>query len=184
MKWGVRRYQNKDGTHTPLGRQRDRLRNVKRHKYDTYDSKDQVFISGKVKYDKPLDTELKREIDAIMKSNAHVLIGDAPGADTRVQDYLASKHYLNVTVYTTDKTARNNVGGWTVKKIARNGAKDEREWRAQKDIAMTKKANRGLAISSEDDRPDSATSKNVQRLRDDGSNVNFYDYKTGKWSLK
>ena len=29
MKWGVRRYQNKDGTHTQLGRQRDRIRNTK-----------------------------------------------------------------------------------------------------------------------------------------------------------
>lgn len=29
MKWGVRRYQDKDGHHTDLGRKRDRIRNTK-----------------------------------------------------------------------------------------------------------------------------------------------------------
>lgn len=33
QRWGVRRYQNKDGTHTPLGRKRDRERKARSSKY-------------------------------------------------------------------------------------------------------------------------------------------------------
>ena len=39
MKWGVRRYQNPDGTHTELGRRRDRARDRKRYSKD-----DSVFV--------------------------------------------------------------------------------------------------------------------------------------------
>ena len=176
QKWGVRRYQNPDGTHTPLGRARDRARGRKR-----YSSNDRVFVSGKVSYNEELDENLKTEIDKIIAANAQVLIGDAPGADTRVQEYLAEKGYLNVTVYTTDETVRNNVGNWGVKQIDGSGYSDERSIRAQKDIAMTNESTRGLAIMPEDDRPDSAMSRNVERLNDSGLTVRKYDYKQRKW---
>ena len=91
QKWGVRRYQNPDGTHTPLGRARDRARGRKR-----YSSNDRVFVSGKVSYDRPLDKSIKDEVDEIIRANSQILIGDAPGADTRVQEYLAKKGYKNV----------------------------------------------------------------------------------------
>lgn len=176
QKWGVRRYQNPDGTHTPLGRARDRARGRKR-----YSSNDRVFISGKVSYDKPLDENLKAEVDKIIASNAQILIGDAPGADTRIQEYLAEKGYLNVTVFTTDDKVRNNVGDWAVRQIDGSDYEDERSIRRQKDIAMTRESTRGLAIIPEDDRPDSATSLNVERLKDSGLTVRKYDYKQKKW---
>ena len=176
QKWGVRRYQNPDGTHTPLGRARDRARGRKR-----YSSDDRVFISGKVSYDKPLDDKLKEEVDKIIRANAHILIGDAPGADTRVQEYLAEKGYLNVTVFTTDEKVRNNVGNWAVRTISDGGNTEERLIRRQKDIAMTEESTRGLAIMPEDDRPDSAMSLNVERLLDSGLRVRKYDYTQGKF---
>ena len=176
QKWGVRRYQNPDGTHTPLGRARDRARDRKR-----YSSDDRVFISGKVSYDEELDDALKSEVDKIIAANSHVLIGDAPGADTRVQEYLAEKGYLNVTVYTTDEHVRNNVGNWAVKTIDGSGYDTEKLIRQQKDIAMTQESTRGLAIMPEDDRPDSAMSLNVARLKDEGLRVRKYDYKQRKW---
>ena len=176
QKWGVRRYQNPDGTHTPLGRARDRARDRKR-----YSSDDSVFVSGKVSYDKPLNRDMRAEVDKIIKANSQILIGDAPGADTRVQEYLAKKGYSNVVVYTTDPQVRNNVGGWEVRTISGNGETEERLIRRQKDIAMTEASTRGLAIMPEDDRPDSAMSLNVNRLRDSGLRVRIYDYKRHRW---
>lgn len=176
QKWGVRRYQNPDGTHTPLGRARDRARDRKRYSRD-----DSVFVSGKVSYDEPLNKDMKEEIDKIIKAGSKVLIGDAPGADTRVQEYLASRDYKNVVVYTTDLQVRNNVGGWIVRTIGANGETEERLIRRQKDIAMTEQSTRGLAIMPQDDRPDSAMSLNVNRLKDSGLRVRIYDYKQRKW---
>ena len=172
QKWGVRRYQNRDGSRTKVGQARLRK---------SYSPKDSVFISGKVKYDRPLDEPLKKEVDKIIKSGSKILIGDAPGADTRVQDYLASKGYSNVVVYTTDKKVRNNVGNWKVQRIGSNGHTDEKSIRQQKDIAMTRASTRGLAIMPIDDRPDSAMSLNVQRMNDQGTPVLTYDYERGVW---
>ena len=116
-----------------------------------------------------------------MKANAKIIVGDAPGADTRVQDYLADKKYRNVEVYTTDEKVRNNVGNWEVKKISSDGYSDEREVRRQKDIAMTNAATRGFAISSDDDRPDSATSLNIQRMKEQGKQIDLYDFKKERY---
>lgn len=172
QKWGVRRYQNPDGTLTEAGKKRYRR---------GYSKSDRVFISGKVKFDEPIPDSVKKELNALMKSRAQVLIGDAPGADTRVQDYLAEMGYDNVIVYTTDSDARNNVGGWTVKKISGNGYADEREVRRQKDIAMTNASNRAFTISSVDDRPDSATSLNISRMNEQKKPVYMWDYKQKKF---
>lgn len=176
QKWGIRRFENADGTLTEEGK--------KRYSTGKYKESDTVFVSGKVKFDSPISGRVKDEIDKMVKANSNILIGDAPGADTRVQEYLNSVGYKNVTVFTTDKEARNNVGGWTVNKIDASKYSDEREARRQKDIAMTVASNKGLAISSKDDRPDSATSLNVQRMLDQGSKMTVYDYKTGKFINK
>lgn len=172
QKWGVRRYQNSDGSRTNVGKSRLRK---------NYSPNDSVFISGKVSYDKPLSNSLKSEIDKIIKARSRILIGDAPGADTRVQDYLASKKYSNVTVYTTDKKVRNNIGNWNVERISGNGFSDERSIRRQKDIAMTRAATRGLAIMPADDRPGSAMSLNVQRMNEYGIPVLTYDFNEDIW---
>lgn len=174
MKWGIRRYQNSDGSLTPEGKVRYRRQRA-------YSSDDKVFVSGKVSYDEPISQAIQKEIDSIIKANSQVLIGDAPGADTRVQEYLASKNYRNVVVFTTDPQVRNNVGNWKVRTISGNGETEERLIRRQKDIAMTEQSTRGLAIMPEDDRPDSAMSLNVARLKDSGLDVRIYDYKQKRW---
>lgn len=173
QKWGIRRYQNEDGSLTEEGLRR----------YSNYSSKDSVFISGKVSYNKPVDSHIRKEIDKIINSKSKILIGDAPGADTRVQEYLAKKGYNNVTVYSTDKQVRNNIGNWKVKYI-RGLGKNEREIRRQKDIAMTNESTRGFAIMPEDDRPDSAMSLNVNRLYEQNKPTKIFDYETNRWTFK
>lgn len=142
-----------------------------------YKSSDVIFASGKVKFDEPIPKMMKDELDIAIKAGSKIIIGDAPGADTRCQDYLASKKYRNVDVYTTDAVVRNNVGNWNVVRIGANGNTEERDIRAQKDIAMFKAATKAIVISSYDDRPDSATAKNIERMLGAGKDVQFYDYK-------
>lgn len=146
-----------------------------------YNKNDRVFISGKVKYDKPLNNLMRKEIDDIVKSGSKILIGDAPGADTRVQEYLSNKDYRNVIVYTTDPIVRNNVGGWKVKKINGDGYSDEASIRRQKDIVMTKESTRGYAISLESDRPDSAMSNNISRMLNSNKYIKVFDYEKNEW---
>lgn len=166
QKWGVRRYQNPDGTLTAKGKERNK-----------YSENDTVFISGKVRFDKPIPRKVRKEIDKMIKANANIIIGDAPGADKRVQDYIAKKRYQKVEVFTTDDNVRNNVGEWKVNKVDGSKYSTEKEIRRQKDIAMTNKATKGYAIRSpKDDNPNSATYLNIQRLIDKGIDVDEYDY--------
>lgn len=167
MKWGVRR------TPEQLGHARKFTNSLG----GNYKSSDTVFISGKVKFDEPISSACKDEIDRIISAKSKIIIGDAPGADTRVQEYLAQSGYKDVVVYTTDDYTRNNVGNWNVKKISGNNKTNEREIRREKDIAMTNAATKGFAISSDDDRKDSATALNIQRLIDSNKPVQFYDFK-------
>lgn len=175
---GVRLYQYPDGTWTELGKERRRIGS---NTPGVYKKSDVVFISGKVSYDRRIPKRVQNELDACMKADAKIIVGDAPGADTRVQDYLAEKKYKNVEVYTTDAKVRNNVGNWKVNKISSDGYSDEREVRRQKDIAMTNAATRGFAISSDDDRPESATSLNIQRMKEQGKQIDLYDFKKGQY---
>lgn len=170
QKWGVRRFQNPDGSLTEEGKRRYRA---------NYRNDDVVFISGKVKFDEPIPNTVKNEIDQMIRANSSIVIGDAPGADTRVQDYLQERGYHNVRVYTTDMQARNNVGDWPVNRITGTG-QTEREIRRLKDIAMTTAATRGYVITTIGDRLDSATSLNIQRLLDRGLYVRGYDYVRGQ----
>lgn len=167
QKWGVRRTPEQLGHHKVF----------KKSNGGTYNSGDVVFISGKVKFDEPIPNKVKDELNRVISAKSKIIIGDAPGADTRVQDYLSDSGYKNVTVYTTDDAVRNNVGNWNVRKISGNGKETEREVRAQKDIAMSNKSTKGIVISSDDDRIDSATSLNVKRLLNSGKSIQFYDYK-------
>lgn len=167
QKWGIRRTPEQLGHHKIF----------KKSNGGTYNSGDVVFISGKVKFDEPIPNKVKDELNRVISAKSKIIIGDAPGADTRVQDYLSDSGYKNVTVYTTDDAVRNNVGNWNVRKISGKGKETEREVRAQKDIAMSNKSTKGIVISSDDDRIDSATSLNVKRLLNSGKSIQFYDYK-------
>ncbi len=167
QKWGVRRTPEQLGHHKVF----------RPSAGGSYRSDDVIFVSGKVKFDEPVPPTVQDELARMVKAKAKIIVGDAPGADTRVQDYLSKLGYKNVEVYTTDAKVRNNVGGWKVNTISGNGYSEERDVRRQKDIAMTNASTKGFVISSDDDRSDSATSLNVQRMLDAGHDIQFWDYK-------
>ena len=161
MHWGVRKDRDTSG--------------------QQYNSGDTVFVSGKVKYDKELDEVIKKELDNVIKAESNVVVGDAPGADKLVQDYLNEKKYRNVTVYTTDINARNNSGKWKVVRISAGNLMDEKQVRELKDIEMSNLATKAIALMPENDRQDSAMSNNVARLRNNGLEPVIFDYEKKKW---
>lgn len=168
QKWGVRRYQNKDGTRTPLG---NKVRAERRRA--GYRPSDTVFISGSSKtqtkespyYRKQLPKSIKQHLDEIMKHRAHVVVGDAPGIDRQVQNYLDKHNYDRVEVYGPGEEVR-----YTANKQWKTHAIDapqyevgSSEWLAEKDKAMSKVANKGIAVVL--DHGAKATRKNVTRMR-------------------
>ena len=167
QKWGVRRYRNKDGTLTEAGKKR----------YT-------VFVSGSSKtqdpespyYRKKLPKDVRKQLKSHIKNRDNIVVGDAPGIDRQVQDYLKSKRYNNVTVYGPGKQVRYSADKkWKTNPVdAPEFEEYSKAWLAKKDIAMTRVADVGLAVVLENGGA-GATRNNVQRLLDDNNNVKVYE---------
>lgn len=167
QKWGVRRYQNSDGSLTPEGKLR-------------YNS---VFVSGSSKttdpnseyYRKELPNEVKNELDKYIKSNTNIIVGDAPGIDSQVQDYLNNKKYNKVSVYTTSDKPRHLANNkWAIHKINTYGLDpNSKEGLRMKDIAMSNASKKGFAVILENGGA-GATRNNVKRLIDQNKDVKVF----------
>jgi len=60
----------------------------------------------------------------MIEKGFQILVGDANGADTATQRYLAASSYPNVLVHCMKDHCRNNVGNWPTREVAaRRGAK-------------------------------------------------------------
>jgi hypothetical protein len=104
-----------------------------------------VFIAGSRKISR-LPAEIESRLDSIIEKGFAVVVGDADGADTAAQVYLAAKRYPKVTVYCVARSCRNNVGNWPIREIsAAPGAKGF-EFYATKDRAMAEVASHGLML--------------------------------------
>ena len=168
MKWGQRRYQNPDGSLTEEGKQRYRKT---------------VFVSGSSKtqtedspyYRKELPKEIKTELDKHIKNNDKIIVGDAPGIDRQVQDYLNEKDYDSVEVYGPGKQVRYSANEkWKTNPIdAPEYEEGSKEWLAKKDIAMSKAADEGLSVIL--DEGAKATRENVKRLMLDNKDVKVFE---------
>lgn len=167
MKWGVRNAETKA----------------------RYKREDRVFVSGSSKtqskdsgyYRKKLPRPVRKELKGAMKSGSTVLVGDAPGVDRQVQDYLHRKKYKNVEVYSPGTKARYLADNdWTNRAV--NDTEHEpgsKEWLAKKDVAMTNRATKGLAVTL--DEGAKATRNNVKRLQSQGKESSVYELsKSGK----
>lgn len=166
QKWGVR-----NGPPYPLNRKL------------AVSSKDRVFLSGSSKmqttnsgfYRKVIPKSIRDSLDDIRRNGARVLIGDAPGFDSMVQDYFAANGYRKVDIYVTGDEVRKNADadgklGWRVHHIDGGGyEKGSAEWHAEKDRAMTKDSTQSLAVVIENGA--SATRRNIQRSMQSGKPV-------------
>jgi len=104
-----------------------------------------VFISGSISINNLPKLAIEK-IDAIIKQNHAVLIGDANGVDLRIQKHLSEKHYQNIRVYFAGGRVRNNVGNWVTKQITPPSNEKGRALYTLKDKAMAHDADYGLMI--------------------------------------
>lgn len=148
-----------------------------------------VFVSGSSKtqskdseyYRRKLPKEITRELDSHISKGNKIIVGDAPGIDRQVQQYLNKKRYSNVEVYGPGKEVRYTANKkWKTNPIdAPEYEVMSKEWLAKKDIAMTKVADLGLAVVL--DEGAKATRKNVERLIEQHKDVKVYELsKEGK----
>lgn len=168
QKWGVRRFQNYDGTRIQSG--------------------NTIFVSGSSKtqnkesgyFRKKLDKPIRKELKSYMRNNDKIIVGDAPGIDRQVQDFLNKHRYQNVEVYGPGKQVRYSANkNWKTNPIDSKYPEGSSEWLAEKDRAMTWAATHGLAIVLENGGA-AATRKNVQRLIDQHKDVKVFELRSDK----
>ena len=104
-----------------------------------------IFISGSMRI-KRLDPKVKDRINNIINSDFSILLGDADGVDTSIQELLSSKGYTKVTIFCSGDNARNNIGRWEVEKIHTDYQKNTRLFFTAKDIQMAKKCDYGFMV--------------------------------------
>lgn len=143
-----------------------------------------LFISGSSKtqdkeseyYRKRLPKQITKEIDSAISKHDKIIVGDAPGIDRQVQNYLNNKKYDNVVVYGPGKEVRylaNNK--WQTNLVdAPEYEVNSKEWLAKKDEEMAKAADYGIAIVLENGGA-SATRNNVDRLIQQNKDVKVYE---------
>ena len=104
-----------------------------------------VFISGSMKI-KNLDPSVLKRINNIIEQNYTILVGDADGVDSSVQEHLKNLQYKNVFVYCTGQQPRNNIGCWEVKKVETTAQPGTRAFFTVKDIEMSIDCDYGFMI--------------------------------------
>lgn len=150
-----------------------------------------VFVSGTSKmqdetsdyYRKQLPDKVSKQLDDYISNKSTILVGDAPGVDSMVQNYLASKMYKNVEVFTSNSEPRYlSDKSWKINRINPNVKLEDfnndmeaykKAFLRAKDIAMTKAADEGLAVILENGGA-GATRNNIQRLSDMGKKIRIY----------
>lgn len=169
MKWGVR-----NGPPYPLHPEQlsPAEKKARRSVFISGSSKTQFEDSGY--YRKELPKAIQNKIDDYMKDHAHIIVGDAPGIDRQVQDYLNEKGYDAVEIYGPGKQVRYAANDkWKTNPIdAPEFEEMSPEWLRKKDIAMTNDATEGLAVVL--DNGAQATRNNVARLREQGKQAEVF----------
>lgn len=147
-----------------------------------------TFVSGSSQtqfkdspyYKKRLPRQITKELDSEIKSGNKIIVGDAPGIDRQVQDYLKKKKYKNVEVYSPGKESR-----YLADKSWKNNLIDDPkhepgspQWLAKKDKVMSKVADKGIAVIL--DEGSGATRNNIKRLQKANKEVSVYQINPSK----
>ena len=145
-------------------------------------SPDTLFVSGSSKtqfkespyYRKNLPRGVRKELKSSMKMGDKIIVGDAPGVDRQVQDFLAKKKYSNVEIYSPGTESRYKAGKDWVNHLINDTEHEpgSKEWLAKKDKAMTKAATKGLAVIL--DEGSNATRNNISRMESQGKSSKVY----------
>ena len=104
-----------------------------------------VFVSGSMKIN-CLDGRVIDRLKNIVDSNYCVIIGDANGVDSSVQEYLKTQGATSVVVYCSGEKPRNNLGSWMTKNVPTTGKPGTREFFTAKDKTMAEDCDYGLMV--------------------------------------
>lgn len=104
-----------------------------------------VFIAGSISISR-LHEKVQERIHKIVSSDFNVVVGDADGADTSIQECLYNYQAKKVTVYCTGDTPRNNVAEWPVHKVHSKAKAGSRAYFTAKDLEMARNSDYGLMI--------------------------------------
>lgn len=104
-----------------------------------------VFVAGSIAI-KTLDALFKGRLANIVDSHFHIVVGDADGADSSIQQALLDLNAGRVTVYCAGAKPRNNRGAWPVQSITSDAMPGTREFFTAKDVKMAAAADFGLMV--------------------------------------
>jgi predicted XRE-type DNA-binding protein len=104
-----------------------------------------VFIAGSISISH-LHEKVQERINKIVSSDLNVVVGDADGADTSIQQCLHDYGANKVTIYCTGDKPRNNVADWPVHRVHSNAREGSRAYFTAKDLEMARSSDYGLMI--------------------------------------
>jgi hypothetical protein len=129
-----------------------------------------VFIAGSISI-KHLNVRFLERIQNIISKNLDILLGDAPGIDSLVQQYLREQKYKKVKIYCSGLTPRNNFGNWEIIQVKSSFAKGTRAFFTAKDLKLAEDANFGLMCW---DTKSTGTLSNIYELLSKGKKTIVY----------
>ena len=104
-----------------------------------------VFIAGSISISH-LHEKVADRINKIVSSDFSVVVGDADGADTSIQECLQRYRAGKVTVYCTGDLPRNNVAEWPVHRVVSKAKAGTRAYFTAKDLEMARHSDYGLMV--------------------------------------
>lgn len=104
-----------------------------------------VFIAGSISISR-LHEKVADRINKIVSSDFNVVVGDADGADTSIQECLQRYQAGKVTVYCTGDSPRNNVAEWPVHRVVSKARAGTRAYFTAKDLEMARHSDYGLMV--------------------------------------
>ena len=130
-----------------------------------------IFISGSISI-KHLPPCVKDSVRKIISQNMEILVGDADGIDSIVQNFCKSHGYNNITVYSIYTEPRYIVAGFKSRFILpATESKRERERQLEKDKAMTMDSDFSLIVW---DGKSKGSYRNALRATENGKKVKLY----------
>ena len=134
-----------------------------------------VFIAGSISISR-LHAKVQERINKIVSSDFDVVVGDADGADTSIQECLLKYQARKVTVYCTGDTPRNNVAEWPVHKVTSKAKAGTRAYFTAKDLEMARRSDYGLMVW--DCKSTGTLSNVIELLKEKKKSVVFVNKKT------
>lgn len=104
-----------------------------------------IFIAGSITI-KNLHPLVLERIKKMVDSQYRIVVGDANGADSSIQQALLELGCTNATVFCSGDQPRNNIGRWPTKVVDTGFRDGSRAFHTAKDIKMAEEADCGLMV--------------------------------------